>query len=166
MEATTILLNTDDGKVEVTFEPPGPYLSETYVSGADNTLDYLDYDMMADAIDEGMNNIELYGWIQHEDGEPMMGFCLQGSIFYTQQELIEQMSPGERDYRFAFKRAVLNYINWYFHQSGWDCLTDWNDYDERSRQEVLDLGRTLAKDLRRRGEPGFGGVTIMDSAKK
>lgn len=94
-------------------------------------------------IEQGIENIEKYGWIRNDLGSPEEGFCMLGSLLCHGGDLTEEQ------YAPAYIALTQELLSRGVEQvQGWLVLpADFNDNVAKDVDEVIDVMKHAAKRL-------------------
>ena len=105
---------------------------------------------VADDIDGGADVIERGGWVKHSSYTLDGRHCMTGAI-HRQVMGSDNIHAAEATFwKLVGRRDIAIHSLTSF--VGVDDVTLWNDAEERTLQEVLDVMRACAKDLRRKAD--------------
>lgn len=119
---------------------------------------------IADVLEEAARIVEDVGWVQRSiirrdcDTQEIVGVCMIGGVLTAANKLIDGYSGMKSTLSGSSPEVRQTY------QAAWDLLGEavdrapnhWNDVESRTRYEVIDKLREVAKDLRNNAKPEDG----------
>lgn len=94
--------------------------------------------------EETIEVLEKYGWIQGQAGSTHMGFCLSGALTFTCNKRY-RVQPLDREVLIRREHELLTWRHFFIDTSGIGCIPNWNDTPGRTKEEVLEELRIVAK---------------------
>ncbi len=102
-------------------------------------------DEVADIVESAADLLERAGWIQDEDHIQGMGYCMVGAL---RQCLTEHYTRCEDQYPAPIWENVIGEVRAHMGTGTPAQIAAWNDEYGRTKQEVLDKLRSIAKEIR------------------
>lgn len=94
--------------------------------------------------EETIEVLEKYGWIREQAGNTRIGFCVSGALIYVAHQQY-CMQPGTAEGIVHRERDLLAWRHFFCNTTGIYSVADWNDRDGRTKEEVLEELRIVAK---------------------